>query len=459
MRPPSLERRRNGLGPGWQLAWLTVISAMVVAIRLHLLPALDIAIAYKAKIFCSAVFLSVRPPSAVLAEDLGAGDLAPLRWLRTTIDDRRQRIEVSLFGMAGRSAVFSAGRGCTLISKDQDQGPSSDSPPQPRRAPPRPPAPPEPSPRLREALDWAFAEPEGSRPRRTRAVVILQNGTLLAERYAAGFDAATPLAGWSLAKVATNALIGILVAQGRLRLDDRVLGAEWERPGDPRRQIRIDQMLRMESGLKFSERPGSLLQDVTLMLFRAPDAAAYAAAKPLVATPGSRWSYASGNSNLLCRLIRQTVGEADYPDFPRRELFAPLGMDSAILERDAAGNFVCSSFMYASARDWAKLGQLFTADGVFGGRRILPPGWSNWSAQPAPTAPGHGYAAHFWLATDDQDSSRLPGDSIHALGYEGQSMSLVPSRRLVVVRLGLTRDARWWRPGEFLQRVLAALTP
>jgi CubicO group peptidase (beta-lactamase class C family) len=218
----------------------------------------------------------------------------------------------------------------------------------------------------------------------------------------------------------------------------------------------------MVSGLEFSETPGRPLSDVTRMLMLEPDAAAFAAAKPLAAKPGTRWAYASGTTNIISRIIRHRLGEAEYRAFPRRALFEPLGMDSAVLEADASGTFVGSSFLYATARDWAKFGQLYLQDGVWQGRRILPEGWVAYSSQPTPQAAGGEYAAHFWLdiaaeyrLTDP--GPPLPPGAFHAMGYEGQCVSIVPSHGLVVVRLGLTRTAAAWRQDRFIQRIITAL--
>ena len=155
----------------------------------------------------------------------------------------------------------------------------------------------------------------------------------------------------------------------------------------------------MSDGLRFSEHYGNPLGDVLWMLFGTADAAGFAAGKPLAAPPGTAWSYSSGTTNIIARALRHAVGgdDADYLLFPRRALFEPLGMTSAVMEPDAAGDFVGSSFMFATARDWARFGQLYLQDGVWDGRRILPEGWVAFSVTPAPAAPGGVYGAHFWL--------------------------------------------------------------
>jgi CubicO group peptidase (beta-lactamase class C family) len=196
------------------------------------------------------------------------------------------------------------------------------------------------------------------------------------------------------------------------------------------------------------------------MLLRAPDAAAYASSRPLDAEPGTRWSYSSGTTNVITGAMRRILGDAAYATFPRRALFERIGMHSAVLETDARGNFIGSSFMYATARDWARLGLLYLDDGRWKGDAVLPDGWVTYSRTPAPADPQRRYGAHFWLQIPEQyqhPGGPLPDDAFHAIGHEGQFLSIIPSRDVVVVRLGLTRHAGVWDQREFLRRVLAAL--
>ena len=421
------------------------------------------ALAYKAKVLCSGVFVSRRSPQALLSEDLAIEDLAALRFIDTEIDFARRQVSASFFGLLRQEAVYRGEWGCRLVFDSAEALPGQEIPASPafdfaedrliKMEMPR-----KPDTRLDTVLDWAFAEPDPKHTRRSRAVVVVKDGEIVAERYAPGFDADMPLPGWSLAKSVMNALVGILVGQGVLDLAAPAPLAEWQ--GDARRAITLEQLLRMSSGLAFAEKAGEL-GDVTRMLMREPDAAAFALAKPLIAKPGARWAYASGTTNILSRILRQRLGEAVYREFPRRALFGPLGMDSAVLEADAAGTFVASSFLYATARDWAKFGQLYLQDGVWQGKRLLPAGWAAYSATPTPHSDGR-YAAHFWLDIAQEyrltdPGEPLPPGAFHAIGYEGQCVSIVPSHNLVVVRLGLTRTASAWRQDRFIQRIIHAL--
>jgi CubicO group peptidase (beta-lactamase class C family) len=317
----------------------------------------------------------------------------------------------------------------------------------------------EPRAALEQALDQAFAEPSAGPPKRTRAVVVVHQGRIVAERYAAGFGPGTALPGWSMSKSVVGALAGTLVGLGLWRLDGPVPLAAWRGPGDPRGAITLDQLLAMSSGLEFEEAYRSPLSDVNVMLWAGGDAAAYAAAKRLAHPPGTYWQYASGTTNVLAAAMRETLGAA-YAAYPRRALFQPLGMSSAVLETDAAGTFIGSSLMFATARDWARFGLLFANDGLWKGTRVLPEGWVRYSATPAAAAAAGDYGAHWWLKLGRPPGAspvELPPDAFHAAGHGGQFISVVPSRELVVVRLGHTIDEGAWDQEGFVARIIPAV--
>jgi CubicO group peptidase (beta-lactamase class C family) len=219
----------------------------------------------------------------------------------------------------------------------------------------------------------------------------------------------------------------------------------------------------MSSGLRFDEGMSSVRADVVRMLFQSGDAAAFAIGKELVASPGTHWQYSSGTTNILSRALRTLFSsDAEYLSFPRRSLFDRIGMSSAVIETDAAGTFVGSSYMYATARDWARFGMLYAHDGTWNGERLLPQGWVKYSSSPAPADPLKQYGAHFWLQIPEGyggSDRRLPVSAFHAAGHEGQFVTIVPSRDLVIVRLGRTRYAGAWDHAAFVREVLAALWP
>src|SRR5262249_21232177 len=235
-------------------------------------------------------------------------------------------------------------------------------------------------------------------------------------------------------------------------ITDGKLLPEWHGDSDERRKITLDQLLHMTSGLAFNEEYGADKSDAEQMLYMQPDMSGYAAKKPLEHPPGSFWSYSSGTTNIISRVLRQSFAdEQEYLQFPRERLFEPIRMHSAVIEPDAAGIFVGSSYLYATARDWARLGLLYLRDGVWQRRRLLPEGWVTNSLKPVREAPNGRYGAQTWLKLDEAADSNspdlgeppLPGDAFYMLGHDGQIVAMVPSRDLVIVRLGLTRDNAW----------------
>lgn len=440
----------------WRRAGWIAGLALLLASGVYGLRVASILAAYKAKMLCSEVLLAHRDSDAVLTE-LEVDDLKPLRYVSASVDVPAHSATASVAGLVRHEAVYQGGRGCVLRSESSnragtashgDEGEPGDAPvSDTNRA-------------LEPVLDRAFAEPNPERPRRTRAVVVVQEGRIVAERYAPGFTKDTPILGWSMTKTMMNALVGILVKVGRLAIDRPMPIPEWQAAGDPRQAITLDQMLRMSSGLTFDESAWNPVSDVTVMLLGSPDAGLYAAQKNLAATPGTVWQYSSGTTNIISRAIRAVINDdARYADFPRRALFDRLGMSSAVIETDPSGAFIGSSFGYATARDWARLGMLYVNDGVWENERILPEGWVTYTRSPAPADPFKRYGAHVWLKVADGYSGDavLPADTFHATGHAGQFVTMIPSERLVIVRLGLTRYPNAWDQTGFVRDVLVAL--
>ena len=391
----------------------------------------QIGAAYNAKTVCSCVFVSGRSLASVEKEDLYT-----IPYGTQTIDRKTQTATASLFGLVSQTALYRPGLGCTLVNsltaqelkaqtkldftaKTTQELPDSTLPEAQRQT-------------LAKTLDWAFAEPDTSFPVLTRAVVILHRGKVVAERYAPGISRTTPLLGWSMTKSVTNAMIGLLVKDGKLKVDAPAPIAEWK--NDERKAIKLDNLLRMNSGLDFEENYSNV-SDATKMLFRVPNAGQDALQSKMRAKPGQEWYYSSGTTNILQEIIRRQFKSLDdYLAFPHQRLFNKLGMSTTVLEPDPSGNYVGSSFMFASARDWAKFGQLYLQDGVWKGEQILPKGWAAYSAKETPHSDGF-YAAQFWIG---YRKDGMPADLFYADGFEGQRVLIVPSKQLVVVRLGCT---------------------
>ena len=348
--------------------------------------------------------------------------------------------EATVLGVfAKQTAWFAPGFGCTVSGQAPtlpDPTPvSADA--NPYAAVPAPTA----SAEVQAALDHAFGadlDEAGRTALGTRGIVVLEDGDLVAEQYAAGFDADTPQLGWSMTKSLTNLLVGRLVARGEVSLDDDHLRPEWT---DGRASITIRNLLQMTSGISWDE-TYSLGTPITRMLYLEPDMGGYVASLPLAHEPGTHLQYSSGSTTLLCSILAPSRGGADWP---RAELFAPLGLSSMTLEPDGAGTPVCSSYAWATPRDWAAVGQFALADGVWNGERLLPEGWIAESVKAVDVdSEEDGYASGWWANQRPDGTLRrpeVPADTYWAIGHDGQWIVVVPSEQLVIARLGFTPDA------------------
>lgn len=443
------------------------------AARAHDVP--KVATGFVADILCSETFVSGLDPQRTFNETTdampGTGLIA---WaMDYQVDRIRKDVTVTLFGLGRSRAVYREGLGCTL---DHGVGIAVVEPPATDKQPALLPeiagpgiVPPQ-SPSLAAAIERAFAEPVQPPYRHTRAVVVMKRGRVIAERYADGIGPQTPLLGFSMTKSVVSALIGVLVRQGKLKLEGPAPVAAWKDPGDPRHVITVDHLLRHTAGLALgSSLQASLLsafEPVNRMKFVESDMAAYAETIPLETAPGTVWNYHDGNILILSHLIRGAAGGTpeDALRFVRRELFAPLGMRDIVLQLDGSGTIEGSTEMLASARDWARFGQLYLNDGVAGGKRILPEGWVNYSATATPNA-WVGIGAGFWTNQGDSFGANFrvehgwPRDAFFAKGTIGQYTIVIPSEQLVIVRLGRSPNAPPQADGVFdLVRDVVAAT-
>lgn len=420
--------------------------------------------AYAAKVVASARFVSGRTLDSVRAQELAP--IAPFEHvlapqLRFTVDEAARRV-VCTVGGARAEAVATANLGCTLVRPDAPAealqkraapgladlrvDPASVDWPLGDRLPPQPRDTGIDRTAVVRAIDAAFAEPAKGPAIHTRAIVVVHRDELVAERYAAGCSADMPLPGWSMTKTWTHALLGRRVQQGKFDPLAPLPVAEWQAADDPRAQLTCGDLLAMRGGLRWNESYTSPDSDALRMLFGSSDHAAVYAQQPAVEPPGTVFCYASGATNLLCRVLRGTfASDLEYWAFPRLDLFLPLGMRSAVLETDPNGTFVGSSYGFASARDWARFGLLYAHDGVWAGQRLLPAGWIARAATAGKDGDGD-FGEHLWLNADpDGDGPRqrqwpdVPADLLRCDGHEGQYVLIVPSLELVAVRLGCTK--------------------
>ena len=359
--------KKHRILKGVAIVGLMAVASVIIFLIQVALPILN---GYTAKVFSSSVFVSGRSVESVVAEDVAAY----IGYQQWELDREKKSVTISSLGFAARTAVYHPAFGAVLLPRGSsslgfdtaienepmssldgelpwpkgDGAVVSQLTDEERTA-------------LKTAVDWAFEEPGELPTRRTRAVLVVQGGNLIAERYAEGFTRDTPLLGWSMSKSITSALVGVLVGAGKLDMEAPAPVPEWKEAGDPRSEITLDMLLRMSSGLDFEEDYGNPLGDALNMLFLSEDFGGFTAQRPLAFPPDTHWSYSSGTSNLVSRIIRQTVGgsQSDYVNFPQEVLFHPIGMRSVVIEPDPSGIFVGSSYTYATARDWARFGLLY----------------------------------------------------------------------------------------------------
>ena len=432
--------------------------------------ALRIATASTSHTLCSGLFVSGRDPAQTYLEEMRPEPgMGLIDWgLRYRVDRERREVTATFAGAFDARAVYRDGFGCLVVHGDlpADAAPSTE----PESALLHDFARAEPvsaqDKRIRAAVDDAFVEPGPQPSRYTKAVVVVHRGRVIAERYAPGVGVDTPLHGHSVSKSVANALVGILARQGKLSPSGAAPVAVWHaRADDPRAHVTIDQLLRMSSGLPWDETWGGF-DAATRMWFVEHDMARFAEQGELESVPGTRWNYSNRGYILVSRAVRDAVGgrAADVVAFARRELFAPAGMRHAVIEFDATGTPLLSSHVYASARDWARFGLLYLHDGIADGRRILPEGWVRATTTPTLDT---GYGAGFWLNNTDTPNAMsehwgmlgAPADTFFGRGYLGQFVVVVPSRQLVVVRLGVThrRGGDVASVGRLVERIVQAL--
>jgi CubicO group peptidase (beta-lactamase class C family) len=457
------------------LKWITlavllfVLTAACVSWRPDL--ALRVATGVVAHNVCSKTFVSGLDPQTVFSETIERDGLRRLRrLLKFRIDRTAQTVDASVAGMFGSHAIHHQGFGCVLrhgakepyiLKSDIDALRNPKSPPlQAEIAGPDLVKPSHPA--LKAALDHAFEEPAEPPFRRTKAVVVVHDGKVIAERYATGVGVDTPLMGFSMTKSVVNGLIGVMTQHGLTSPSMPAPVPEWR--GDIRREIEVEDLLRMTTGLALDE-TNSGFDPSSRMVYLHDDMAGFAVNAMPIAPRRKRWHYSSATTQLLARVIRDAVGGPEQTlAFAWRELFNPLGMRNVTLEFDGSGTLQGSTYMLASARDWAKFGLLYLNDGIVGGKRVLHEDWVDFSA--AATLDSD-YGAGFWTNRSEHPNAKgrvrlgVPRDAFFASGDLGQRIVIMPSQHLVVVRLGDSVDPTGDIRGlaRLVKEVIAAVQP
>ncbi|MEN0000917.1 MAG: serine hydrolase [Pseudomonadota bacterium] len=419
---------------------------------------------YTAKMVCSNVFTAGRDADEVLAIDVQAPGHPLLRLMRVNVDRSARTVEAGIFGFIapGMAVLRGPGLGCsslpTLDYADMVAVALPEKPAQNLDAPwPAGSAVDIPVNETVEAIldDEALTGPG------MRAVVVVKDGQIIGERYGDGFSAQTPLLGWSVTKTVTGALIGRAIREGHVTRDAPITAFDWT---DERAGIALSDLMGMATDLTWNEGYGSV-SDVTRMLYLEPDMAGFVASQPVDAQSpegiGDSFNYSSGTTVLLSSSWQNGFDDpAAAAAFPYEALFEPLGMASAVLEMDAAGTYVGSSYMYATARDWAKFGQFMRQRGVWNGRSLLPVGYVDWMVTPHSAADGQYGQGQVWLRAANAwmpgANPALPDDGFYMNGHDGQSISVIPSEDLVVVRLGLTPTDQIYKVANLVSAIINA---
>jgi CubicO group peptidase (beta-lactamase class C family) len=449
-------------------ALLLLVGILALGLWLKPPALLRVGANYSAKIVCSNVFLAGRDPDEVLRVDVQAPGIALLRLMQVSVNSEQGVVRAGFLKFIGNGlAQWHPGRGCTVAPDakiDADPGPMRVSAPAAAassaaaRSPPDSLWPDGSTVKTNAAIDRVLENDALAGPG-VRAIVVVDHGRIVAERYAPGFTASTPLLGWSMTKTVMAGVIGMLVKDGKLKLDQAGL---WPGATDGREHIRVADLLAMSSGLQWNEAYGAV-SDVTGMLYLQPDMAAFARAQPLAHPVGEVWSYSSGTAVILSRVAQESAGE-DLLGFINSRLFAPLGITSATIEPDEHGTPVGSSYMYATARDWARYGQFLLQDGVWQGQELLPAGYVAMMATPVPASDGQYGQGQTWLWGSDATTPHvnpdtafgIPADTFWMSGHDGQNVAVIKSRQLVIVRLGLTPYALGYAPQPLVKAILEA---
>jgi CubicO group peptidase (beta-lactamase class C family) len=453
-------------------ALLLLLIAVVLILWLKPPALLRVGANYSAKIICSNVFLAARNPDQVLSLDVQAPGIALLRFMRVSVDRESGVVRAGFLGFIGDGlAQWRPGKGCTVIPDGKLDLKATAPQTSPAPSPVAQAAPDAAAVHLSSAASW----PDGTAVHTdtvldrvlqndtlagpgARAIVVVDHGRIVAERYTPGFGPATPLLGWSMTKTVMAGVIGLLVKDGKLRLDQ---SGFWSGT-DGHERIRLADLLAMSSGLQWNEAYGAV-SDVTSMLYLQPDMAAFARAQPLAHPAGENWSYSSGTALILSRIAEESAGE-DIFGFINTRLFAPLGITSATIEPDEHGTPVGSSYMYATARDWARYGQFLLQDGVWQGHGLLPSGYVAMMATPVIASAGQYGQGQTWLWGSDAATPGvspdaafgIPADTFWMSGHDGQNVAIVKSRQLVIVRLGLTPYSAGYSPQPLVKAILEA---
>jgi CubicO group peptidase (beta-lactamase class C family) len=409
-------------------------------------PKLDLISGFSAKSIASGHFIDNRSIEMI---EKGDNDINMIDLATNKIDETSKSASASVYGLKERKAIYREGLGATLINDDFDES-------KPYEVPKRT--------KLNNNLAFPYGNMEaekvvfenidytkldkavanafdkkGEKKKRTRALLVIYKDKIIAEKYDTGFTKDSKILGWSMTKSITATYFGILQKQGKFDINKPAPIAEWQ--NDERKNITTNDLLHMNSGLEWEE-DYEKISDATKMLFQAEDMSKSQIVKPAKFKPNTHWNYSSGTTNLLSGILRnQFKTHQEYLDFWYSALIDKIGMNSMVVETDMAGNYVGSSYGWATARDWSKFGLLYLHKGNWNGEQIFDESWAKYVATPTNDSNGV-YGGQFWLNAGGKYPD-VPKDLYSANGFQGQNVFIIPSLDIVIVRMGLKED------GEF----------
>lgn len=420
-----------------------LLIAVLVYLRISIYPQLDLLSGFSAKSVASGHFIDNRSLETI---QQGDNDIEKVNWATNQINDAEHFVTTNVYGFKERKAIYREGLGAILINDDFDISKPYHVPKRSKinNNLPFPYGNLEPKDtvfsnidykKLNAAVENAF-DKNGEKKKRTRSVIVIYKDKIIAEKYVDGFNKNSKILGWSMTKSITGTLFGILQKQAKIDITKPAPIDEWK--NDERAKITLNDLLHMNSGLEWEEKYDKIC-DATKMLFTEEDMTKSQIDKPLVGKPNNTWNYSSGTTNLLSGILRkQFKTHQEYLDFWYTDLLDKIGMNSALVEVDMAGNFVGSSYGWATTRDWAKFGLLYLHKGNWNGEQIFAESWAKYVSTPTNTSNGN-YGAQFWLNAGGRFPN-VPKDMYYASGFQGQMVAIFPSHDLVIVRMGLKED-------------------
>ncbi|MEZ7515727.1 serine hydrolase domain-containing protein [Flavobacterium frigidarium] len=409
-------------------------------------PKLDLISGFAAKSIASGHFIDGRSQEMIEKED---NDIKLIDLATNKINEAGKFATASVFGLKERKAIYREGLGATLIDDEFDVNKAYEIPKRNKI-----------SNKLAypygdlDQKDTVFStidysklnaavanafDKKGIINKRTRSVLVLYKNKIVAEKYDEGFNKNSKILGWSMTKSITATIFGILQHQGKYNINTPAPIAEWK--NDDRKIITTNDLLHMNSGLAWSE-DYTAISDATKMLFLSRNMGRIQLEKEVAYKPKTHWNYSSGTTNLLSYILRnQFKTHQEYLDFWYSALIDKIGMHSMTVETDMAGNYIGSSYAWATTRDWGKFGLLYLNKGNWNGEQLFDQSWAKYVATPATSSNGD-YGAHFWLNAGGRYPD-APKDLYSANGFQGQKVFIIPSMDLVIVRMGLTEDAKF----------------